>query len=279
MTSYLDRVRLPEELSKLEQLSLIPLSYSRLNTILDKTWGCGLKYFYQYVLKIPSESNQHAVLGNIIHEALEMAVANDKDLDEIELFAAFEMAQAKFDPNDEIEPDVIYRGKQMLNEYYMRHKKDRYSERISIYPTIIGKEVPFEIVIGTGKFRGYIDFVYEMDDIVYIIDYKSGKHEVPQKHIPTNTQLGIYALAMKKAYPDKTIHGSLYYLQSAKQKSHDYTDEDLEGIVNTLESQVKTLVDTLHFKPTENERTCYSCDYAKKEVCPTGVARLRRKRW
>lgn len=278
-TNYLDRVRFPDELSELEKLALIDVSYSRLNTILDPVWGCGAKYFYQYVLKYKTGSNQYAVLGNIIHEALENTVANDMPLDEVTLFANFEYAQEKYDPDNEIEEKVIYAGKRMLAEYFERHKKDKYSERLSIYPTILGKELGFEIVVSTGKIRGYIDFVYELDDTIYVVDYKSGSSEVAEKNIPTNTQLGIYALVMKKMYPNHKISGALYYLKSARLKSHIFSDEDLEGIVTTLEGQISDLVDTVMFKPTQNERTCYNCDFAKNAVCPTGASRLRKKTW
>lgn len=277
--SYLDRVRYPQDLNDLERLSLINLSYSRLNTILDKTWGCGLKYYYQYVLKYPDQSGPHALLGNIIHEVLELCIDNDKEYDEVDYFATFEVSQKKFDPENTIPADLIYKGKQMLQKYYNKHKKDKYSARISLYPTILGKELPFEIVIGNGKFRGFIDLVYEMDGVVTVCDYKSGATEVPDKYVPTNTQLGIYALAMKKAYPDKKIIASLSYLQSEKVKAHEFTDEDLEGILETLEGQVADLVGLFHFKPTTNERTCYNCTYAQNGLCPTGKSRLKRKRW
>jgi ATP-dependent exoDNAse (exonuclease V) beta subunit len=279
LSNYLDRVRWVDDLSALEQLALRDVSYSRLNTILDPQWGCDLKYFYQYILKYPGGSNQAAILGNIIHEALEKSVFNDQPLDEVTLFSEFEYAQEKYDPDNEIDPEIILMGKRMLREYFERHKKDKYSSRISIYPEILGKELAFEIVISTGKIRGYIDFVYKIKDTVYVVDYKSGKHEVAEKNIPTNTQLGIYALVMKKLYPDHKIHGGLYYLKSAKLKSHLFTDEDLAGIVSTLEGQINDLVDKIHFKPTENERVCYYCTFAEQGICPTGKARLKRKSW
>lgn len=279
-TDYLERVRWVDDLSEFEKLALIDVSYSRLNTVLDPFWGCEAKYYYQYILKYPGGSNSAAVLGNIIHEALENTIANDRPLDQVELLAEFEMAQKKYDPDNEIPADLIQSGKVMLREYFERHKKDKYSKIMpNVYPTILGKELQFEIVVSTGKIRGYIDFVYELDNTVYVIDYKSGKSEVAEKNIPTNTQLGIYALVMKKMYPDKNIKGSLYYLKSARLKSHTYSDEDLAGIVATLTGQINTLVDTNMFHTTQNERTCYNCEFAKNAICPTGVSRLKRKRW
>lgn len=271
---FLKGVRLVEELSPLEELSLINISYSRLNTILDETYGCEAKYFYNYIIGLPSGSNQYAVLGNIVHRALENSVKNDTELDEPTLFAEFEYAKREFDPDGKIESKVITAGITMLRDYYERHKKERYSTKIAQYPEIIGNEESFEIVIGNGKIRGFIDLVYQLKNDIYIIDYKTGSTEVAKYKVPTNTQLGIYALAMKKRYPDKKIHASLYYLKSNNLKTHTFEEEDYINTIQTLKGQISNLVNLPFYRPTQNARTCRYCEYATG-ICPTGKSRTR----
>ncbi len=276
MPSYLDKVKNVDELDPLQQLGLIDVSYSRLNTLLDEKYGCDLKYFFNYIVKIRSSSGPAALLGNVIHQALEFSVKNDQELDEVTLYSEFEKALEQYDPDGTLIPqEMVSSGKIMVREYYDRHKKTKYSSTISLYPEILGNELAFEIVVAGGRIRGFIDLVYQLDDTVFIIDFKTGKNEVANYKVPTNTQLGIYALAMKKMFPDKTISASLYYLKSAKQKTHVFSDEDLEEMVGEIESQIKYLKTKKDFKPTSNEYTCRYCDYAQKAICPTGKSRLR----
>jgi RecB family exonuclease len=72
-------------------------------------------------------------------------------------------------------------------------------------------------VLGSYLISGYIDRIDSWgEDGVKIIDYKTGKWEVSPKDIPTNLQLGIYAMAVDYLYPDKNIYAELYYLRSRK---------------------------------------------------------------
>ena len=105
---------------------------------------------------------------------------------------------------------------------------------------------------------------------------RPGKWEVTQKDLPNNLQLGIYALAVSTAFPDKTIRAELYYLRSGKRKSHTFSPEDIEQVKVNLLSNINKIVDDNSFNPTSNERNCTFCDYGKSGVCATGLNRLKR---
>lgn len=74
-------VKLIEELNDFEKLSLIPISYSRLNT-LDM---CEAKYFFSYILKEPQTFGAAATLGNILHKVLEEKLEPNEIIDKNQL--------------------------------------------------------------------------------------------------------------------------------------------------------------------------------------------------
>jgi len=105
---------------------------------------------------------------------------------------------------------------------------------------------------------------------------KPGKWEVAQKDVAANLQLGIYALAVSLAFPDKDIRAELYYLRSGRRKAHTFTREDIEQVKVSLLEKINQVVQNSSFLPTSNERNCTFCDHSKSGACATGVARLKR---
>jgi len=105
---------------------------------------------------------------------------------------------------------------------------------------------------------------------------KHGKWEVPQKDIAKNLQLGIYALAVSLAFPDKQIRAELYYLRSGRHKHHLFTKEDIEEVKVSLLENINKVVEDNSFLPTANERNCTFCDHAKSGACTVGISRLKR---
>lgn len=105
---------------------------------------------------------------------------------------------------------------------------------------------------------------------------KHGKWEVAQKDIANNLQLGIYALAVSLAFPDKKIRAELYYLRSGRRKFHLFSEEDLEQVKLDLLANINKIVEDNSFVATMNERTCTFCEHAASGACATGVGRLKR---
>lgn len=264
-------VRLPEELTDLEKLALIPISYSRLDTAFGASFGCEAKYFYTYIQGEPREFGAPAALGNIVHDVLENTLEPDEtiktDIYE-KMLEEFVVASETHDPEKEIPQDLYDVGRTMLSEFVDRHAG-------SSFP-IHAKEMPFKVVIGTALVGGFIDRVDVEPDRVVITDYKTGKWEVPQKGIVNNLQLGIYALAAQKMFPDKEVYAQMYYLRSGKQKGHSFSESDLAAVESSVTFLVEELIVKQNYKFTSNFRACNWCDFAKSGVCPVGAKRLKR---
>lgn len=76
-------IRFLDELSEIEKLSLIPMSYSRISTY-DM---CNAKYYFSYILKEPPLYGEAALLGNIVHAVLEEKLQPDTPVEERDLDA------------------------------------------------------------------------------------------------------------------------------------------------------------------------------------------------
>jgi len=250
-----------EDLSDLEKMSLVDFSYSRIDTYKQ----CPAKYFYSYISKEPRQFAPAAVLGNIVHEVFENILDNDTPLDLDSLKSEYNSTIPRYDPSNQIPTELLDAGTTIIEDFYDTHQDEDFS--------IFAKEMGFEIIIGSYTVRGYIDRVDVRNDIVHIIDYKTGKWEVSNKEIPNNLQLGIYALATSLLFPDKKIYAELYYLRSGRRKGHMFSSEDLDLVKVNLISRMKKIVEDTNYLPTSNTRACSYCDHAKSGACGTGVYR------
>ena len=253
-------IRTREELSPLEELALIDISYSRLST-LDM---CSAKYYYTYILQEERIFGAAATLGNVIHAALE-ETEWDKPLDLGILNQLYRERRVDYDPDGEIGDNLIEAGYQMLSEFVDRHKTERFD--------VVATEQGFHFILGTAAISGYIDRIdRDSNGILKIIDYKSGKNEVAAKHIANDLQLGVYALAVSLLYPEEEqIYAELYYLRSGRRKGHLFTREDLAMVEQKLLNKINELIGTDDFKYTPNGRLCSFCDF--RAICPIGQKR------
>ena len=253
-------IRTRNELSPLEEMALIDISYSRLST-LDM---CSAKYFYTYILQEERVFGAAATLGNVIHAALE-ETEWDRPLSLGELNRLYRERRVDYDPDGEIGDNLIEAGFQMLSEFVDRHKADKFD--------VVAVEQPFHFILGTAAISGYIDRIdREPSGLLRIVDYKSGKNEVAAKHIANDLQLGVYALAVSLLYPEEEqIYAELYYLRSGRRKGHLFTKEDIAIVEQKLLDKINDLIDTDDFKYTANGRLCSFCDF--RSICPVGQKR------
>jgi RecB family exonuclease len=256
------QVRNYEDLNDLEKLSLVDFSYSRIDTYNY----CPAKYFYSYIDKQPRGFAPHAALGNIIHTVLENSLDNDKQLDIDLLKQEYANNIPVYDPNSLIDEKLIDAGNVMIDDFFDLHHDTEFN--------IFAKELEFSFVIGSYLIRGFIDRVDLQGDTVTIVDYKTGSKEVANKDVENNIQLGIYALAVSRMFPDKKIKAFLYYLRSGRYKGLEFTPEKLEDIKQNIIDSIYKIINDTNYKPTPNARQCNWCDHAKSGACATGAYRI-----
>ncbi|HJS83539.1 MAG TPA: PD-(D/E)XK nuclease family protein [Nitrososphaera sp.] len=254
-----------EDLSELEKLSLIDISYSRLDTYET----CPAKYFYTYIQKEDRLFGPAAALGNIVHRVLEMSVG-EEDVELSDMLMLFDESRQIYDPDSLIDQELLDVGTGLLVEYVDRHGEEKIQ--------VLGKEQAFSLIIGSARVNGYIDRVdLEPNDMIRVVDYKTGKMEIAAKDAAQNLQLGIYALATAERYPGHDIYAELYYLRTGRKKGHLFTYENLEAVYDRVLTQVNTIINDRSFRPTDQVRPCTYCDHQKSGACPAGRARIRRR--
>lgn len=261
-------VRLLEDLTELEKLALLPMSYSRLNNFKM----CEAMYFYTSIAKEPSIFGEAAKMGNVIHSVLENMLERNVPVDKMrtgEYYDEFLVQMNEHDPDGIISQNYIDIGIDIMQDFLDRH----HGESFRIHE----KELGFEVAIGGCLFRGYIDRVDMTKDTIYITDYKTGKNEVAQKWVHKDLQLGIYVLAVAALFPEfDKIYAELYYLKSGKQKGHLFTRDDLPTIESDLLELVSQVTTKRFFNETTNGRICSFCDHAASGACKVGARRVRR---
>jgi RecB family exonuclease len=253
-----------EDIDPFIKITLSEFSYSRIDTY----EMCPSKYFFSYIKKEPRQFNAPAILGNIVHEVLENNVSSEKFLDLDEMHDSYIDSIKSFDPNKILSKDLLSVGSHLIDEFFDLNKEKTFD--------VYGKEVGFNFVIGNYSIIGFIDRIDVIGDDVYIVDYKTGKREVAAKDVPSNLQMGIYALAASVMFPGKTITAALHYLRTNRLKAHTYSEEDLEYVKKNLVERIVRILEDQNFSPTHNERICSFCDHSQSGACAVGAVRLKK---
>lgn len=257
-----------EELDDLEKLALIPISYSRLSTYLS----CPAKFFFSYIEKVDRVFSGPAALGNIVHSVLERAYKQDEEpLSQTDIILLFDDNVDAYDPEHQISQEDLNLGMEMMFEYMDRQPVVDLTSKQGV---AIHTEYAFNVVIGSALLNGFIDKIIVDDDIVKVIDYKTGKYQVAQKNAPSDLQLGVYALIASHYFPNRKIRADLSYLRSGKKIGHWFTEEDLNEVKERLITGIWTLINDQNFVETSNRSACYMCDHSKSGKCKLGVSRI-----
>lgn len=257
-------IRLSSELTPLEKLSVMPMSYSRLETFSK----CPVKYFYQYIEKVPDTGSPAAYAGTAVHEVLEETDLNDMVIGD--LLERLDGSWEKHDPNREISPELKGEMVRCVEQFVYDNEDTTFD--------VVGKELEFEVALGGFLFRGFIDLVerhkfpdYE-DEGLIITDYKTGKWTVPKKDVPTNIQSGLYGAVARYLFPDMwPIRVQFYYLRTGKKVGHTFTHSQLDRVEESIVELSSKVKNAVNFLPTKDHWICKSlCSYGKVGHCKTG---------
>ena len=180
------------------------LSPSRIKTF----QSCSLKYYYNYELKIESESNDGNWRGDIVHRVLECLARDDRRArverfikegrdsvwndTTISRFIKMAGGTSKFYNEDNVKSisHMIYAA--LASDFYGEEKG--FGKPIQSYT-----EFPFEIQTPTYQVKGFLDrvFVYE-NGSAFIVDYKTSKDYFKGKDLEENLQDFIYKMAVSE---------------------------------------------------------------------------------
>lgn len=178
---------------------------------------CQYGYYLTYIKGIRGEQNIYGELGTSCHECIEGMLKGEmneeqaigKFMDDLEYCELMDMDFPKYKGSSE----------GIKNNYVNAIK--HYFDNFELYcenPDYSAIEEYFEIDIVGSLFRGYIDYYYIKGDDLYCIDFKTSSKFSKNDFEKKKLQLIIYAMYLKKKYPDKNIHCMFDMLKYIKGK-------------------------------------------------------------
>jgi RecB family exonuclease len=242
---------------------------------------CPLSYKYKYIDKIKPEIpfiGIEAYMGTCVHGALEHLYRRQKikpaeKMTFIELLDKYESDwKEKWKPEIKIvkegktEEDYFTRGKQILSDYYQKHRPFDQDETLSV-------EERMDITIEGFKFMGFIDRVAinTATGNLEIHDYKTSGTLPEKQSLQNDRQLALYQIGVRKKYPSmdgRIIEIVYHYLNFSEEFRFQKTDSEIEAV----KSGVVDLVQTIELAAWENKfdacvgKLCRWCEFSS--MCP-----------
>ena len=173
---------------------LLPFSASRLKSYKNNK----AKFFLDYVLGYPRISNARMERGKAVEFGIDQFLLKKTSMQDcIEVAKNYYKSATNFFDDveenqkqyDMIEPMITQIYWKFLNDYMVVSRKDR---------EFVGNQIRIETLIYGTPFIGFLDYVFESENTVFIIDLKT-----KDKFMLTNDdklQMAIY----KKAFQEKT---------------------------------------------------------------------------
>ena len=172
---------------------LLPFSASRLKSFKNNK----AKFFLDYVLGYPRVSNARMERGKAVEFGIDQYLLKGLEEKEcVKIAINFFKSATSFIDDDEDKQKQYDLIKPMVKQIYISF--DEFWEQSSIEKTFVGNQIHIETLIYGTPFIGFIDYIFESEDTVYIIDLKT-----KDKFMLTyddKLQMAIY----KKAYQEKT---------------------------------------------------------------------------
>ena len=172
---------------------LLPFSASRLKSYKNNK----AKFFLDYVLGYPRVSNARMERGKAVEFGIDQYLLKGLEEKEcVKIAINFFKSATSFIDDDEDKQKQYDLIKPMVKQIYISF--DEFWEQSSIEKTFVGNQIHIETLIYGTPFIGFIDYIFESEDTVYIIDLKT-----KDKFMLTNDdklQMAIY----KKAFQEKT---------------------------------------------------------------------------
>lgn len=310
------QAKLAQFVSNEDEYENIALSASSINTYIQ----CPLKFYLRNIEKINtpdeiSESPEANVFGSILHDVMakiyepyaNMQIGvdlitsiskNDILLDTL-IQAAFAKHYFKIDSSKNL--PTLKGNNLLISKVIKKYIRGvlNYDMKYAPYTFISGEKVHktrLNTVYGDVKIKGYIDRIDSKDDVIRLLDYKTGRGELEfnnwdnlfAHHQTTKDQAGyvlqllIYGMLYKSKAEGKTISPGLIYTQKIfqslfnteiiaksifekKKAITDYAEVEEEFSIRLRSCIEEMFNPEVPFFQTDEVDACKYCDF--KQVC------------
>lgn len=213
-----------------------PYSFSRLSTHKQ----CARKFKYNHIDKVPVEKTDRTALlkGGAVHSIIE------------------------YYPN-ESSHKLAPKYQHIVDNFVRTRLGEKYLTKDSVREFNFGLKADLSVCEYSDKealFRGSVDFICTIDNVLHLIDWKTGKYKEPSWQ--TYDQLVFYAIYFFQRYPNiSKIKISYVYVEHVDMEndlelSREYLDvyvSDLMELINNIETDVQFLKNP--------SKLCDYCDF------------------
>lgn len=211
------------------------LSYTQLETFAD----CPKKYFYTFILKIPTAPSATLNFGQTMHRTLHQFHIKKPtpNLEELLEIYKQQWILGGYD-SPQHQQLAKERGEKILKDYYKCNQE-------KLLP-VVYVEQKFTLKFGKTKLTGSIDRIGKNEKgLVEIVDYKTGAenktHDELDKEAKSSQQLSIYALAAYEVFNIRADQLCLYYLEHQYKAETTRDQKELEKAREKIDSQIEEM--------------------------------------
>jgi putative RecB family exonuclease len=237
--------------------------------------NCPYKYKLKYIDKVRPEIEQtiEAFMGSLVHSVLEKLYKDLRfqKLDTLEELLGYYNEQWKKNWNPaillvrkEYRPENYRKmGESYIRNYYKRHHPFDHTKTVGLEQRILidlGKD-------GKYMLQGYMDRLAFAGKGTYEVhDYKTNSSLPLKKYLSDDRQLALYALAVKRSYPNaENIKLVWHFLSFNQDVTLEKTDDELERLrLETIEV-IKSIESARDF-PARAAKLCDWCEF--RTICP-----------
>lgn len=250
----------------------------RLSVSKAKTFKqCKRKFYYQYILKLPTELKNYNAIGSLVHLVLELAFKRwieegHKDNLRQLVIEAWKNCRGAKEWKDAEYFSVIDEAKNYILLYYKKYIEEHYKEGKPIkcepqffLPLVIDDYLKITIT-------GFIDRIDRIDyKTIYVLDYKTTN----KVQYLDNFQLGIYTAACLhgpyKGYNIKAAYILLKHAMKLKKMSNpvERYPSEVDKMVKIAKQMDKTVNFEKDYIPCYT-KLCDYCDYKARCYEETG---------
>ncbi len=269
-TEAIDKIKGFERLNNLYNITLEPIKDSEKlilsRAAIDDYTTCPFKYQLIHVTPIRIVADSTVSYGNAIHNTIaeyyKLRLQGRKvKLTEVEKWFDIFWNETGF--LSKIHERKRYlAGKKALKKFYQRAEKE-------LPPIAIEKE--FKFLVGNNIIKGRYDAVFDRNDKLEIVDYKTSDIRTKEKadeRTKKSSQLAIYALSWFEAtgkIPD-SVH--LYFVESGLVGDFTPTKKSIEKTKENIRKAAKGIRNR-NFAATPNLQHCRYCPF--RNYCPVAV--------
>jgi hypothetical protein len=223
-----------------EKFNLLPFSPSRLNSFKNFPCGFVLRYIYEYDFP----ANEKMIRGSAIEHGIHYYLSNQQEeaelVNNINQSLYEEAKRTMFNYYDDgtkfvLDQDKAEKERSMLEPSFNIALNCLLDDNITFKSSeYITSQMEVTTEILGVPFRGYVDFVFESEQLVTVIDLKSKSRL--QKNRSDILQQAIYKKALREKYKDKAVDVSMLMVTPKKYEIVDIlnTEKEMKEIEMSL---------------------------------------------